>query len=127
MRRLLVVAIVAAGLAHGQFVKQYCAGCHGEQAKAGGLVLTRLDAGRPGENAAEWEKVVVKLRTGLMPPAGARRPDPADLHRFVSSLEAGLDRASAAKPNPGRPALHRLNRVEYANSVRDLLALDVDV
>ncbi len=117
-----------AGLAHGQraFVDQYCAGCHNDKLKSGGLSLARLDPSHPGGHAAEWEKVVVKLRAGMMPPAGAGRPDATAVTAFVSSLERALDEAAAANPNPGRPALHRLNRFEYANSVRDLLDLEVD-
>jgi hypothetical protein len=70
--------------------------------------------------------VILKLRAGMMPPAGAPRPDAAAIGNFAASLEKALDEASAAHPNPGRPALHRLNRFEYANSVRDLLDIEVD-
>jgi Protein of unknown function (DUF1592)/Protein of unknown function (DUF1588)/Protein of unknown function (DUF1585)/Protein of unknown function (DUF1587)/Protein of unknown function (DUF1595) len=127
MKRFLI-ALVLASSAYGQqaFVQRYCAGCHNDQLKSGGLALTRLDAVHPGLSAPEWEKVIVKLRAGMMPPAGAPRPDTATVLGFAASLEKGLDQASAAHPNPGRPALHRLNRTEYANSVHDLLDLDVD-
>ena len=74
-----------------------------------------------------WEKVLVKLRTGAMPPAGVPRPDRAAYDRMISSLESTIDAAAGAVPDPGRPLLHRLNRAEYQNAVRDLLALDVDV
>jgi hypothetical protein len=127
MKRFLV-ALFSVALAYGQqaFVQRYCAGCHNDQLKSGGLALTRLDATHPGLSAPEWEKVIVKLRAGMMPPAGAPRPDTATALGFAAALEKGLDEAAAAHPNAGRPALHRLNRTEYANSVHDLLDLDVD-
>ena len=78
------------------------------------------------DDAEAWEKVVKKLRAGTMPPQGAPRPDEATQAALVTWLETTIDRASAARPNPGRPALHRLNRAEYQNAIRDLLALDVD-
>lgn len=107
-------------------VSQYCSGCHNEKLRAGGLALTTLDASHPERAAAEWEKVIVKLRAGMMPPARAPRPDPGTINAVAISLEKSLDAAAVANPNPGRPALHRLNRVEYANSVHDLLDLDID-
>jgi hypothetical protein len=110
----------------GALIKQYCAGCHNEKLKSGGLALTKLDLTHPDRDAQEWEKVVLKLRAGMMPPSGAPRPDIATLRNFASSIESGLDQAEATHPNPGRPALHRLNRTEYANSVHDLLDLDID-
>jgi hypothetical protein len=108
------------------FLNQYCVTCHNEKAKVAGLLLDKMEVERAGENAETWEKVVRKLRTGMMPPSGARRPDRVAIDSFTSNLEAALDRAAAAKPNPGTPALHRLNRTEYANAVRDLLALPID-
>jgi mono/diheme cytochrome c family protein len=109
------------------FVNTYCATCHNQRVKAGGLALDALDIADVGTHGAEWEKVVVKLRAGLMPPAGMPRPDQAAIDGFASSLEAALDRAAAAKPNPGRTEpFHRLNRAEYQNAIRDLLDLDVD-
>src|SRR5690349_16762811 len=108
-------------------LERYCTYCHNEKLKTGGLDLTRLDVSHPGSAAQDWEKVVRKLRAGMMPPAGMPRPDAAAILAFAASLESGIDQAAAAKPNAGRPALHRLNRVEYANSVRDLLGLDIDV
>ena len=104
----------------------YCITCHNERAKTGGLALDKLDVQHVGENAETWEKVVRKLRSGMMPPSGARRPDRATLDGFTVSLEAALDRASAAKPNPGTTALHRLNRTEYGNAIRDLIGLEID-
>jgi hypothetical protein len=107
-------------------VKQYCVTCHNGRTKAGGLLLDQLDVAQLTDNPAVWEKVVRKLRAGMMPPAGARRPDKTTLVHFVESLEQGLDQAAARKPDPGTPALHRLNRSEYANAVRDLLDLPVN-
>ena len=78
-------------------------------------------------DADTWEKVVRKLRTGSMPPAGRPRPDAAASLAFVTGLESALDRAAAANVNPGRPAVHRLNRAEYANAIRDLFGIEVDV
>jgi len=108
------------------FLSQYCFGCHNQRAKIGGLALDTLDVARVGADAETWEKVVKKVATGMMPPSGARRPDRAVLDGFTAELETRLDRAG--DPNAGllTPALHRLNRVEYANAIRDLLALDID-
>src|ERR1019366_3660053 len=106
---------------------QYCVGCHNDRVKSGGLALNKIDVTKPTENAETWEKVTRKLRSGLMPPAGARRPAATQLNAFAASLETGIDQVASAKPNPGKPSLHRLNRAEYQNTVRDLLALDVDV
>src|SRR5258708_2880202 len=105
---------------------RYCVTCHNERAKTGGLALNALDPSRPGEHAETWEKVVRKIRAGMMPPSGAQRPDRAALDGLAARLEGELDRAAAAHPNPGSTALHRLNRNEYANAIRDLLALDMD-
>ena len=108
------------------FLNQYCVSCHNERAKTAGLMLDKLDIEHVSEYAETWEKVVRKLRTGMMPPSGARRPDRSTIDAFTSTLETALDRAAAAKPNPGTTALHRLNRTEYANAIRDLLALPMD-
>ncbi|MBV9503649.1 MAG: DUF1592 domain-containing protein [Acidobacteriia bacterium] len=110
-----------------RLVKQYCTGCHNDKLKTGGLTLDSLDPARPGNDPETWEKVVHKIRAGMMPPSGARRPDRATLDAFAAELEKTLDSASAAHPNPGTTALHRLNRTEYGNSIRDLLDLEVDV
>ena len=109
---------------------RYCVSCHNDRAQTGGLSLQALDVGRVGEDADTvelWEKVVRKLRTRAMPPPGRRRPDETDYERVATRLETALDAAAAAELNPGRrPAVHRLNRAEYANAVRDLLELQVD-
>ena len=109
-----------------ELLGRYCATCHNEQLRTGGLVLSTLDVGKAGQEPEVWEKVVKKLRTGAMPPEGMPRPDESTYDAFAGYLEAQLDRAAAAHPNPGRPVLQRLNRVEYTNAVRDLLAVDID-
>lgn len=124
-------APAAATAGHGALVTQYCLTCHTDRLKERGTVpvsLERLDLSRVGADAQAWEGAVRKLRAGLMPPAGAPRPAPQTLEGFTAWLESELDRAAAADPNPGRTEpLHRLNRAEYRNAVRDLLHLDVDV
>jgi mono/diheme cytochrome c family protein len=107
--------------------KQYCIGCHSEKGKAGGLSLVSFDATHAEQNAEVSEKIIHKLRLGMMPPPGMRRPDAAVLSQFVTSLESKVDAAAAVHPNPGRRPFQRLNRAEYAHSVRDLLDLDIDV
>jgi hypothetical protein len=110
-----------------ELVNKYCVTCHNERAKTGGIVLEKIDVDHPAVNAELWEKVIRKLSAGLMPPSGAPRPDRAVSDKFRASLETAIDQAAASKPSPGATALHRLNRTEYANSVRDLIAVDVDV
>jgi mono/diheme cytochrome c family protein len=105
---------------------KYCITCHNRRMKTGGLALDAFDLAQPGEHAAEWEKVVRKIRTGAMPPVGRPRPDKALSESVASWLEAELDRAAVEHPNPGRPTLHRLNRAEYRNAIRDMLAVDID-
>ncbi len=116
-----------AALPDAAFLQQYCQTCHSARAKSGGLVLEGLDPANPSAQADVWEKVVRKLRTGMMPPDGAPKPPDAVRETFTAALETSLDRAATRQVDPGAPALHRLNRTEYANVVRDLLALDVDV
>jgi hypothetical protein len=94
--------------------------------KVGGVTFDTMDLGHLSSEAEVWEKAVRKLRAGMMPPPGSRRPDEASVESFVSWLERSLDEAAAAQPNPGRVALHRLNRVEYANAIDDLLGLKID-
>jgi mono/diheme cytochrome c family protein len=105
---------------------KYCVSCHNQRLKVAGLTLDTLDLAHVGSAASIWEKVATKIRTHEMPPAGRPRPDSATYAATASELETALDNAAAAKPNPGRVAVHRLNRVEYANSIRDLLALQID-
>jgi hypothetical protein len=111
------------------FIERYCLTCHTQRSKDRGIVpvaLDSLDLSNIGGDAEVWEKVIRKLRGGLMPPPGSPRPDEASSRNLVTWLETELDRAAEAHPNPGRPLLHRLNRTEYANAIRDLLALDID-
>ena len=108
-------------------VKQYCATCHSDRGKAGGLTLASFDAATAVEHPEVAEKVIRKLRAGMMPPAGARRPEGDALDRLATALETRIDTAAAAAPNPGRRPFQRLNRAEYAFAIRDLLDLDVDV
>jgi cytochrome c551/c552 len=105
---------------------QYCITCHSERRKTGGLSLEMLDPASAAEHGDIWEKVVRKMRVGMMPPAGMPRPDAQTTAHVVSSLQAALDREAAAKPNVGRPMIHRMNRAEYAFAIRDLLDLDID-
>ena len=104
----------------------YCTGCHNARLRTGNLALDDLDPADVSAAPDVWEKVARKLRTREMPPAGARRPDDETYHRLVASLESYLDAAAIAAPRPGRVPVHRLNRTEYTNAIRDLLALDVD-
>src|SRR5579859_7254798 len=106
-------------------VDRYCAGCHSDKLRSGGFTLTALDLAHPEQSSELAEKVIRKLRAGLMPPAGLPRPEAAKVKEFVARLETSIDLA-AASPNPGKPSLHRLNRFEYANSVRDLLGIQID-
>src|SRR5215471_17009948 len=108
------------GSSQHELVNKYCVTCHNEKAKTGGLVLEKMDATHPELNAELWEKVIRKVRAGLMPPAGANRPERAVLENFRATLESSIDRTTSAKANPGVTALHRLNRTEYANAIRDL-------
>jgi mono/diheme cytochrome c family protein len=105
----------------------YCVSCHNGRVKTAGLSLDGLDPADVAGAAETWEKVVVKLRSRSMPPAGIRRPDAAVYDSAADYLERELDRAAVARPNPGRTAdLHRLNRTEYSNAVRDLFGLEID-
>ena len=108
-------------------VSQYCAGCHNSKLKSGNVDLSKLDLAHPDQNAQLAEKAIHMVRVGMMPPPGMPRPKPEVVASFLNTLENGVDQAAGAHPNPGRPALHRLNRTEYANSIRDLLAVDIDV
>jgi mono/diheme cytochrome c family protein len=116
----------AAAAPSAALLSQYCVTCHNPRLKSGGLTLDAADLAQIENHPDTWERVVRKVRTGMMPPAGAPRPPRAALDAFAAGLESQIDRAAAAKPYAGAPALHRLNRAEYTNAVRDLLALDVD-
>jgi hypothetical protein len=122
-----VMAAPARAAADGAFLEQYCTRCHNQDDWAGGLTLDHADLRDLGAEAATWENVVNRLRTGMMPPAGEPRPAARRLDAFATWLEGGLDRAAAANPYSGVPGLRRLTRFEYGNAIRDLLALKADV
>jgi len=135
---ILALPIAAAALVSAQvtrpitdtraFLDTYCIACHNQKLHTAGLALDSLDAAKPSANAEVWERVIAKLRAGSMPPPGMPRADAATYHTVAESLETAIDRAWAANPNPGRMnAVHRLNRAEYQNAIRDLFALDFDV
>jgi hypothetical protein len=118
---------VAAANPAGDLVTKYCVACHNDRARTGDLTLEGVDTEHVERSAETWEKVVVKLRGRAMPPSGVRRPDNATYDAAAGWLEAALDRAASVNPDPGRPAgLHRLNRTEYANAIRDLLGVEID-
>jgi len=124
---LALLGVSAASAQDSQaIVNRYCVTCHSARLKTGGLVLEGLAVAQAGQQPQVWEKVARKLRTGMMPPANAPRPDRVTLDGLAASVETTIDRAAAAAPNPGAPSLHRLNRTEYANAIRDLLELPVD-
>jgi mono/diheme cytochrome c family protein len=106
---------------------QYCVTCHNDVLKTAGMVLENADVSDIGAAPQKWERVVTKLSLSAMPPVGIPHPDKSFYDGFLAYLQAGLDEASRAQPDPGRPTVHRLNRTEYANAIRDLLAIDVDV
>ena len=104
---------------------RYCISCHNDRLRTGGLTLTSLDPARAGEHADVWERVVRKLRTREMPPPAAPRPSETAYESAVAGLVAALDAHAVAHPQPGRVAVHRLSRVEYANAVRDILGVEL--
>ncbi|HEX4275255.1 MAG TPA: DUF1592 domain-containing protein [Bryobacteraceae bacterium] len=106
---------------------KYCVTCHSQKLKTGGLTLEKLDTEHVADGAETWEKVVRKIHGGTMPPLGMPRPDQASLDSLASTLEVSLDRAAVSRPEPGRAGIHRLNRAEYGNAIRDLLGVQVDV
>ena len=108
-------------------VNEYCAYCHDDSLREGGFSWSEVDMAHPERNAAQAEEIIRKLRAGMMPPAGALRPDDDALEALASVLETRIDQAAATNPNVSAPNLHRVNRKEYRNSIRDLLGIDVDV
>jgi Protein of unknown function (DUF1592)/Protein of unknown function (DUF1588)/Protein of unknown function (DUF1585)/Protein of unknown function (DUF1587)/Protein of unknown function (DUF1595) len=135
LRNALITILIAASTAATGYSQQralldrYCVTCHTQRQKDRGIVpiaLDNVDLAKVAADAELWEKVIRKLRAGVMPPAGSPRPDQLASRNFTSWLESELDRSATANPNPGRPLIHRLNRTEYANAIHDLLDLDVD-
>jgi hypothetical protein len=115
-----------AGPAQRKVLDQYCVSCHNQKLKTAGLQLDTLDLAQVGRDSQTWEKVVRKLRAGLMPPQGLPRPDANTYESLTVSLENALDRAAIANPKLVAPAAHRMNRTQYANAIRDLLGLEID-
>jgi hypothetical protein len=111
---------------HAALVNKYCVTCHNDKARTGGMSLESASLTDVPHNAELWEKAIRKLRVGAMPPQGAPRPEKRVLDDFATYLEASLDHAASEKPNPGRATMHRLNRTEYGNAIRDLLGLEID-
>jgi hypothetical protein len=105
---------------------RYCVTCHSERLKSGGLILEKIDLNQPSTRADVFEKIALKIRGGMMPPPGLPRPENATLDNLATSLENELDQAYFAHSNPGRVGIHRLNRAEYGNAIRDLLGLEID-
>jgi mono/diheme cytochrome c family protein len=118
---------VAAPQSEQALVKQYCLGCHNDRVRTGGLSLEGMDPATAASHSDVWENAIMKLRGGMMPPAGMPRPDEATLQRLAASLEQRIDAQALISPDPGHKPIHRLNRTEYGNAVRDLLDLEVDV
>ena len=117
----------AQSTAQGALINQYCVTCHNQRAKTGGLALDTMSLSDIPAGAETWEKVIRKVRGGQMPPAGMPRPAQASLDALVAHLETSIDKAAFASPHLRHSSIHRLNRSEYANAIRDLFALDVDV
>jgi mono/diheme cytochrome c family protein len=113
--------------AHRTTLQLYCIGCHSGPTPFAGLNLEPLDFAKLEDHGAIWEKMIRKLRDRQMPPAGMPKPDDATMQALINYIETGRDRLAEVKPNPGRTTLHRMNRTEYANAIRDLLALEIDV
>src|SRR5665213_3541671 len=110
---------------HQAMIDQYCIMCHSEALKTAGVVLEGVPVSHVGANTEIWERVLRKFGTGQMPPPGLPRPDATTSAQFTSWLESQLNANAVAHPNPGAPAIHRLNRLEYGNTIRDLLGLEV--
>ncbi len=112
--------------AHQAIVAQYCVSCHNDRLKTANFSLQSLDLSNAGDHPEVWEKVIRKLRAGVMPPPGMPRPSAADYEGLRDWLEQEIDRKAVGRPNPGAIVLHRLNRAEYTNAIRDLLDLEID-
>ena len=124
---LPLLVTVSAAAEPSATVNRYCVTCHNQRLKTAKLELDKLDVAHPENDALVWERAIRKLRGGMMPPPGAARPAVADAQALAAYLETALDKAAGANPNPGSVRIHRLNRAEYSNAMRDLFALDVDM
>ncbi len=118
------ISLVTGATSERALLNQYCVVCHNQRLKTAGLMLDQLDVSQMHEHAEVWEMVVRKLRAGMMPPAGMRRPDGPVMESMIGYMEKELDRG--ALPNLTPPGMHRLNRTEYTNAIRDVLGLQVD-
>src|SRR5579864_119432 len=118
---------VARGTTERAMVNQYCGVCHNDKLKSGNFNWSKVDLAHPERTAEDAERAINMLRIGMMPPQGMPRPSVAARTELISYLEKGIDTPALANPNPGRSPLHRLNRTEYANSIKELLAVDIDV
>src|SRR5215468_3373909 len=107
-------------------INRYCVTCHNQKLRTAKLALDVLDLTHPEKNALIWERAIRKLRGGMMPPPGAPRPPVEAVNALAAYLEASLDTAAATNPNPGSVRIHRLNRAEYTNAMRDLFSVEVD-
>ena len=121
------VAPRAAALPDQALVQKYCSTCHNDRAKTGGISFEGIAVAEAGQHSEIWEKALVKLRGGMMPPQGMPRPDEATMNAFIVALENTLDAQARRSPDPGFKPVHRLNRTEYGNVIRDLLDIEVDV
>jgi len=127
MFRIAIAMFCAVPLFGAEFTDTWCVSCHNDKVKSGGLSFQGIGSPERGEHAETWERAVRRLRARSMPPQGAKRPSEAEYKTELATLESSLDRAASAKPNPGRTdTFRRLNRTEYHNAIRDLLALDID-
>ena len=122
----LATAAGAPAEAHAAVVKQYCVTCHNDRVKSANLSIEKLDVANVAKDAEVWERIIRKLRSGVMPPAGVRRPPLAQYEGLRDWLESEIDSKAAGRENPGSVVLHRLNRNEYANVIRDLLDVEID-
>jgi hypothetical protein len=126
MTFVLAILLLAQAPTPRAALDRYCVTCHNQKTKTAALMLDLMDVQKVADAAPTWEKVVQKVRTGAMPPPGAPRPDSGTYSSLAGYLETELDRGAAAHPNPGTPTIHRLNRAEYANAIRDLLDIDTE-
>ncbi|HWF10118.1 MAG TPA: DUF1587 domain-containing protein, partial [Bryobacteraceae bacterium] len=141
MRTLLIAAVAATALtaapqqagnsgapadANKALVTRYCVTCHNSKLKTANLAFDAMDLAHPEKNAIVWERAIRKLRGGMMPPPGMPRPPLETVNSFATYLEDSLDKASAANFNPGSVRIHRLNRAEYSNALRDIFGIEVD-
>src|SRR5262245_16282401 len=141
MRTLLLAAFAACSLvaapqqagkqapandANKALVTRYCTGCHNQKLKTANLALDALDLAHPEKDALTWERAIRKLRGGMMPPPGLPRPPQEAVNTLATYLETSLDKAGTANLNPGSVRIHRLNRAEYANAMRDIFGIEVD-